>query len=103
MVAQKQTHCIVRTPAGAENMTSPKKKGKGIPVRPWTGPLGFQEVQATRFQDSRLMKTVSLSGLGTGCLYPPGNIPGINFCCGPRSSVGKASELRAERSGIESR
>jgi hypothetical protein len=45
--------------------------------RPW----GFQEVEAPRFQD---MKVVSLSALRTGRLYPPpplfpGNIPGIHF------------------------
>jgi hypothetical protein len=44
-------------------------------LRPW----GFQEVKATRFQDSRHMKVVWLSALLTGRLYPPGNIPGTNF------------------------
>jgi len=35
----------------------------------------FQEVEAPRFQDNRYMKVVRLSGLRTGRLYPPGNIP----------------------------
>jgi hypothetical protein len=36
----------------------------------------FQEVEAPRFQDKRLMKVVRLSALRTGCLNPLGNIPG---------------------------
>ena len=32
--------------------------------------LGFQEVEAPRFQDNRRMKVVRLSALRTGCLYP---------------------------------
>jgi hypothetical protein len=40
--------------------------------RPW----GFQEVKASRFQDSQHMKVVRLSALHIGLLYPPlGNIP----------------------------
>jgi len=35
-------------------------------VRPW----GFQEVEASRFQDNRHMKVVKLSALRTGRLYP---------------------------------
>jgi hypothetical protein len=42
-------------------------------------PRGFQEVEAPRFHDSQHMKVVSLSALCTGCLYPPGNIPGTHF------------------------
>jgi hypothetical protein len=34
-------------------------------------PLGFQEVEAPRFQDSRHMKVVRLSALCTGHLPPP--------------------------------
>ena len=41
---------------------------------------GFQEVDAPKFQDNRHMKVVRLSALRTGRLYPPGNIPGNNFC-----------------------
>jgi hypothetical protein len=43
--------------------------------RPW----GFNEVEAIRFQDNRLMKVVRLSAIRTGRLYPPGNIPGTHF------------------------
>jgi hypothetical protein len=56
-------------------------------MNPITGlekPLGFQEVEAPRFLDSRHMKVVGLSVLRTGRLYPPpppqGNIPDIHFC-----------------------
>ena len=44
-------------------------------------PWGFQEVQASKFRDSRHMKVVRLSALRTARLYPPGNIPGTHFCC----------------------
>jgi hypothetical protein len=40
---------------------------------PTTGldrPLGFQEVEATRFIDNRHMKVVKLSALRTSRLYP---------------------------------
>ena len=47
-----------------------KGKGKAIPLQAWTGPWGFQEVEALRFQDNRHMKVVRLSALGTGRLYP---------------------------------
>ena len=46
------------------------KKGKAIPLQGWTGPRGFQEVEAPRFQDSRHMKVVRLSAPRTGRLYP---------------------------------
>jgi hypothetical protein len=42
-------------------------------------PLGFQEVEASRFLDDRHMKVVR-SALRTGRLYPPGNIPGTHVC-----------------------
>jgi hypothetical protein len=37
-------------------------------------------LEAPRFLDNRHMKVVRLSALYTGCLYPPGNIPGTHFC-----------------------
>jgi len=40
----------------------------------------FQEVQAQRLHDNQHMRVVRLSGLHNGHLYPPGNIPGTNFC-----------------------
>jgi hypothetical protein len=42
--------------------------------------LGFQKVEAPRFQDSRHMKVVRLSALRTGRLWSLGNIPGAHFC-----------------------
>jgi len=42
--------------------------------------LGFQEVEAPRFQDKRYMKLVRFSALNTGRLYPTGNIPDTHFC-----------------------
>ena len=43
-----------------------KVKGKAILERP----LGFQEVEGPRFQDTRHMKVVRLSAVRTGLLYP---------------------------------
>jgi hypothetical protein len=40
-----------------------------ITVHPWTGPEGFQYVEANRFQYNRHMKVVRLSALRTGRLY----------------------------------
>ena len=34
------------------------------------------------------MNMVRLSSPDTGLFYPPGNIRGTDFCCGPGSSVG---------------
>jgi len=42
--------------------------------------LGFQEVEAPRFQDNRHMKVVRLPALRTGHIYPQRNIPGTHFC-----------------------
>ena len=54
-------------------------------------PLGFQEVEAPRFQDNRHMAVVRLSALRTGRLYLPGNISGTHFCyrgcVNPRTTV----------------
>ena len=43
--------------------------------RPWE----FQEFAASSFQSNRHMKLVRLSVLGTGRLYPTGNMPGTHF------------------------
>ena len=43
---------------------------KSYPITGLTMPWGFQEVEATRFQDSRHMKVVRLSSIRTGRLYP---------------------------------
>jgi len=39
----------------------------------------FQEVEASRFQDSWHMKVVRLLALHTGHLYRPGNVTGYSF------------------------
>jgi len=45
--------------------------------RPW----GFQEFEASKFQDIWHVKVVRLSALRTARLYPPqGSIPGTRFC-----------------------
>jgi hypothetical protein len=45
-------------------------QGKAIPLQAWTGPRGFQEVEAPKYQDNRHMKVVRFSALRTGRLYP---------------------------------
>jgi len=40
------------------------------PITGLDRPLGFQKVEASRFQDNKHMKVVKLSALRTGCLYP---------------------------------
>jgi len=46
------------------------QKGKVILMQAWTWSSGFQELEATRFQESRYMKVVRSSVLRTGHLYP---------------------------------
>jgi hypothetical protein len=43
---------------------------KAFPLQAWTGPLGFQEVEAPEFLDNRHMKVVRFSALLTGRIYP---------------------------------
>jgi len=43
---------------------------KRNPIRGLDRPRDFQEVEASRFQDSRHMKAVKLTALHTGRLYP---------------------------------
>jgi hypothetical protein len=50
------------------------------PITGLDRPIGFQEFEAPRLQDNRHMKVVSLSAVCTSRLYPPGIIPGTNFC-----------------------
>ena len=45
-------------------------KAKAIPLQAWTGPEGFREVEAPRFQDIRHIKVIRLSVLRTDRLYP---------------------------------
>jgi hypothetical protein len=53
---------------------------KSNPITGLDRPLGFQKVEAPRFQDNRHMKVVRLSALLIGRLYILGNIPGTHFC-----------------------
>jgi hypothetical protein len=50
------------------------------PITGLDRPIGFQEVEAPRFQDNQHMKAVKLSALRAGRLYPPGIIPGTHSC-----------------------
>ena len=55
--------------------------------------------EVPRFQDSRHMKVVRLPALGTGLLYPPGNIPDTHFCwkhCRPQvhSAAGRIMPIK---------
>jgi hypothetical protein len=54
--------------------------GKALLVQAWTDPEGYQEVEASRFQDNQHIRVVRCSALRTGRLYHPGNIPGIYLC-----------------------
>jgi hypothetical protein len=46
------------------------KAKQSNPITGLDRPIGFQEIEAPRFQDSRHMKVVRLSALRTGRLYP---------------------------------
>jgi hypothetical protein len=52
---------------------------KSYPITCLDRPLGFQEVEAPTFHDSRHMKVVRVSPTHRPPL-PPGNIPGTQFC-----------------------
>jgi hypothetical protein len=54
-----------------------KGKHKEIPEQAYYVPIGFRELEASRFQD---MKVVSLLALCTSCPSPTGNIPCTHFC-----------------------
>jgi hypothetical protein len=45
-------------------------KRQSNPITGLDRPLGFQEVEAPRFQDNRHMQVVRLSAIRTGRLYP---------------------------------
>ena len=45
-------------------------KGKTIPITALGRPRVYQEIQAPRFQDNRLIKVVKLSAVCTGRIYP---------------------------------
>jgi hypothetical protein len=69
----------MRRPGPTGGLLRKKRGNLSIPFKGLNKPWGFQEVEATRFQDNRHMKVVSLSALNTGHLYPQGNIPGTHF------------------------
>jgi hypothetical protein len=69
--------CIL-TVKGRPQLQHVKKQSN--PITGLDRPTGFQEVQVTRFLDSRHLKVVRLSAIRTGRLYPPGNLPGTHFC-----------------------
>ena len=56
---------------GPNTCKQKQSKGKAIPITGLDMPWGFQEVEASRFQDNRYMKVVRLSALRTDRLYPP--------------------------------
>jgi hypothetical protein len=63
----------------------------------------FQEVEASRFQDSQHMKVVRLSALRTGRLYLPGDSPGTHFQYRPSRTQNHsaAGRIPMTPSGIE--
>jgi len=65
----------------------------GNPIVGLERPLGFQEVEASRFQDNRHMKVARLSALSTSRLYPPGNIPGTRQPQG-HSATGRIMSMK---------
>jgi len=52
------------------------------PITSLDWPLGLQEVEASRISNTvcTAYTVYGLSALYTGCLYPPGDIPGTHFC-----------------------
>jgi hypothetical protein len=54
----------------SKRVTEYPRKGKAFPLQAWTGPWGFQEVEAPEFLYNRHRKVVKLSALRNGRLYP---------------------------------
>jgi len=69
----KETKCALSTKIMV------KVKVHLFPLNAWTGPEGSRSLRLT-FIGSRHTKVLRLSAVRTGCLYPSGNNPGINFC-----------------------
>jgi hypothetical protein len=63
----EEVRCVVAS--GSESYT------KSNPITGLGRPLGFQEVEASRFLDSRHMKVVSLPAQRTGRFLPPPPVP----------------------------
>ena len=55
-------------------------KGKAIPLQAWTGPLGFQEVKAPRFQRQSAHEGGNVTSPTHQPPLPTGNIPATHFC-----------------------
>jgi hypothetical protein len=55
-------------------------KGKANGAQTWTGPEGSSKLRLPEFLHIWHMKVVSLLVLHNGCLNPPGDDPGTNFC-----------------------
>ena len=53
---------------------------KAILLQPWTGAGGSRSLRLPDFKTIWQKKTVNLSTLRTGRLYPSVNIPGTHFC-----------------------
>ena len=62
-----------------KNVELKKKGGGGKLLRP-RQTLRVPEGWGSKFQDYWHMTVVRLLALGTGCLYPSGNIPCVHFC-----------------------
>jgi hypothetical protein len=61
-------YCAIAT--RLHNVTAYKTvKGKAIPLQAWR-PLGFQEIEASRFLDNRHMKVVRLSPYAPAAFTP---------------------------------
>ena len=71
---------------------------KSNPITSRDRARGFHEVEVPRFQDIRHRKVVRFSALGTGRLYPPGNIPGTHFCYEAESTAGQERRQRSRHS-----
>jgi hypothetical protein len=62
--------CVSALACGHVAVLNQHETRKAFPLQTWTGPWGFQEVEAPEFLDNRHMKVVRLSALRTGPLYP---------------------------------
>jgi len=62
-------------------------KSRAKPVQAWIGPECFRSLRFPHFK-------TRLSALGTGCLYPPGNILGTRFCCSLSQPQGRRAAGR---------
>jgi hypothetical protein len=56
-----------------------KDRDSAIPVLVYYRPTGYQEFESPDFRDNRHMKVARLSAVGTGRLYPTGDVPRTHF------------------------